>query len=185
MTVLPGSLDYLYYNGILDHIPYEAYETGVGFNSGYNQSQMGAGQYINGSQYMNSAMQGNMYSTYNSSSDSFVRKNNTDYKQGENYSFAKKAFGYNDGVGKDADYELKAFGQEGKSFRESLVESAKSTVSGFSNAPTFVKGLIAGGVMVGTLFCLLKGKKKPPVANTNNTSFWSKLNPKNWFKKKV
>ncbi len=25
MTVLPGSLDYLYYNGILDHIPYEAY----------------------------------------------------------------------------------------------------------------------------------------------------------------
>lgn len=26
MTVLPGSLDYLYYQGILDHIPYEAYE---------------------------------------------------------------------------------------------------------------------------------------------------------------
>lgn len=26
MTVLPGSLDYLYYNGIIDHIPYEAYE---------------------------------------------------------------------------------------------------------------------------------------------------------------
>lgn len=26
MTVLPGSLDYLYYQGILDHIPYEAYD---------------------------------------------------------------------------------------------------------------------------------------------------------------
>ena len=26
MTVLPGSLDYLYYNGILDHIPYEVYD---------------------------------------------------------------------------------------------------------------------------------------------------------------
>ena len=26
MTVLPGSLDHLYYNGILDSIPYEAYE---------------------------------------------------------------------------------------------------------------------------------------------------------------
>ena len=26
MTVMPGSLDYLYYNGVLDHIPYEAYE---------------------------------------------------------------------------------------------------------------------------------------------------------------
>ena len=26
MAVLPGSLDYLYYNGIIDHIPYEAYD---------------------------------------------------------------------------------------------------------------------------------------------------------------
>lgn len=26
MAVLPGSLDYLYYNGILDHIPYEVYD---------------------------------------------------------------------------------------------------------------------------------------------------------------
>lgn len=26
MAVLSGSLDYLYYNGILDHIPYEAYD---------------------------------------------------------------------------------------------------------------------------------------------------------------
>ena len=26
MAVLPGSLDHLYYNGIIDHIPYEAYE---------------------------------------------------------------------------------------------------------------------------------------------------------------
>ena len=50
--VLPGSLDYLYYNGILDHIPYEAYEmtpmtpsgmaqmsgmgTGYGMNTGHN-----------------------------------------------------------------------------------------------------------------------------------------------------
>ena len=26
MAVLPGSLDHLYYSGIIDHIPYEAYE---------------------------------------------------------------------------------------------------------------------------------------------------------------
>ena len=26
MAILPGSLDYLYYNGIIDHIPCEAYE---------------------------------------------------------------------------------------------------------------------------------------------------------------
>ncbi|MCM1003772.1 MAG: hypothetical protein NC408_05450 [Candidatus Gastranaerophilales bacterium] len=169
MTVLPGSLDYLYYNGILDHIPYEAYETTP----------------LNGTQYINQAKQGMLYDTY-TSPDTFVRRNNTDYKQGENYSFAKSAFGYNDGVGTNADFEINAVGQEGKSFRQSLVDSAKSTASGFNNAPTFVKGLIAGGVMVGTLVCLLRGKKKPPVAEESiNKSFFKKLNLKNWFKKKA
>ncbi len=143
MTVMPGSLDYLYYNGILDHIPYEAYGSAP----------------VNGSQYLNQAKQGLLYDTY-TSPDTFVKRNNTDNKQSQKYSFAKSAFGINDGVGKNADFEVNAVGQEGKSFRESLVESAKSTASGFNNAPTFVKGLIAGGIMVGTLFCLLKGKKK-------------------------
>ena len=168
MSVMPGSLDYLYYNGILDHIPYEAYESTP----------------MNGSQYLNQAKQGLLYDTY-TSPDTFVKRNNTDYKQSENYSFSKSAFGLNNGVGKDSDFEVNAVGQEGKSFRESLVESAKTTASGFNNAPTFVKGLIAGGIMVGTLFCLLRGKKKPPVEEVSKPSFWSKLNPKNWFKKKA
>ena len=169
MTVLPGSLDYLYYNGILNHIPYEAYETA---NAGYNQ--------INAENYLNSASQGNLYNTY-TASDVFVNRNNTDYKQGENYSFSKSAFGYKDGIGKDSDFEINAIGQEGKTFRETLLESAKSTASGFSNMPTYIKGLIAGGIMTGTLYCLLKGKK--PSLQTENTSFLAKLNPLKLFKK--
>ena len=39
MTILPGSLDYLYYNGILDHIPYEAYEYPSVGQSGNNVRQ--------------------------------------------------------------------------------------------------------------------------------------------------
>ena len=39
MTVLPGSLDYLYYNGILDHIPYEAYE-GAPLPQNFNSPQL-------------------------------------------------------------------------------------------------------------------------------------------------
>jgi len=42
MTIQPGSLDYLYYNGIIDHIPYEAYASPIGqpyyapaYNSNY------------------------------------------------------------------------------------------------------------------------------------------------------
>lgn len=170
MAVLPGSLDYLYYNGILDHIPYEAYEMGPVGNSG-----MGAGMSMNGSQYLNQAMQGSMYNTY-TSPDTFVKRDNSNYAQGENYSFVKSALGINNGIGKDADFEVNAFGQEGKSFRESLVDGAKSTASGFSNTSTFVKGLIAGGVMIGTLFCLLKGKKKPSAQQAPTQSFWSKIN---------
>lgn len=168
MTVLPGSLDYLYYNGTLDHIPYEAYQTTTP---------------MNGSQYLNQAQQGLLYNTY-TSPDTFVRSNLPNNNANEKHSFAEKAFGYNDGYGKNYDFEEKAFGPEGKSFREGIIESAKSTADGYSSAPTFVKGLIAGGIMVGTLCLLLRGKKKPPVNTQQSNSFWSKLNPKNWFKKK-
>lgn len=167
MTVLPGQLDYLYYNGILDHIPYEAYDTTP----------------LNGSQYLNQAKQGLMYNTY-TAPDTFVKRNNN-YKQSNDYSFAKSAFGYNNGIGNDANFEINAVGQEGKSFRESIVNGARNTAATVSNAPTFVKGLISGGIMVGTLLLLLRGKKKPPVEVAQNKHFnWSKLNPKNWFKKK-
>ena len=44
MAILPGSLYYLYYNGIIDHIPYEAYEMTPMTPSGYAQmSGMGTG----------------------------------------------------------------------------------------------------------------------------------------------
>ncbi len=168
MTVLPGSLDYLYYNGILDHIPYEAYQTTTP---------------MNGSQYLNQAQQGLLYNTY-TSPDTFVRNNLPNNNQNEKRSFAEKAYGYNNGYGREYDFEEKAFGPEGKSFREGLVETAKSTESKFANAPTFIKGLTAGGIMVGTLCLLLRGKKKPPVNTQPKTSFLSKFNPFNWFKKK-
>lgn len=177
MTVLPGSLDYLYYNGILDHIPYEAYEMGPATASGMGYNQM------NGSQYLNQAMQGSMYNTY-TNPDTFVRRNSNEYRQGEDYSLAQQTFGINDGIGKDSDLEVKAFGDEGKSFRETIVNGAKSTGSSFLNAPNFIKGLVSGALIIGTLFCLLKGKKKAPIESIpEKTSFWSKMNPKNWFKK--
>ena len=87
MAILPGSLDYLYYNGILDHIPYEAYEQlpvnnnqvanpyanlGMHANTGNMVQGYGAqGTYggVNGSQYMDMAMSGNAYGAYNSSAD--------------------------------------------------------------------------------------------------------------------
>ena len=65
--VMPGSLDYLYHYGILDHIPYEAYEMTPMANNAYTP--------MNGSEYLKSAMQGHLYDTY-THNDNFVKRNN-------------------------------------------------------------------------------------------------------------
>lgn len=187
MTVLPGSLDYLYYNGILDHIPYEAYE----------MAPVQQPSPMNGTQYLDMAAQGNLYNTY-TNPDTFVRRNNYDVQTGQNYSISQHTLGINNGIGQDstvmqnafgieeagrnANYEVMANGEDGKSFRESLVNAAKSTANNYSNAPTYIKGIISGGIIIGTLFCLLKGKKKPAV-DAESSGVYSKLNPLNWFKK--
>ena len=48
----------------------------------------------------------------------------------------------------------------------------------YSSTPNIVKGMIAAGLILLTTIGMFKfGGKK------NGTSFWSKLNPVNWFKK--
>ena len=49
--------------------------------------------------------------------------------------------------------------------------------------PKVVLGLFAGAIGIGSLILAFK-KGKKPATTTHSTSFWSKLNPKNWFKKK-
>ena len=168
MAVLPGSLDYLYYNGILDHIPYEAYQmgpitpsgmmqmSGMGTGYGFNpmMSGFGAMPQMNGTQYLKNARQGLLYDTYNYP-DTFVKRN-TKYKDGEGYSIVKKAFQDGEGYSKDVDFDNMSNGNEGKSFRASILEAASKTKETVSNSPGWVKGLLAGGIMITTLCCLLK-----------------------------
>ena len=93
MTVFPGSLDYLYYNGVLDHIPYEAYEmlpvqpnrmqSGLPQLGNIKQSilgnqgmdNFGISNNVNNSNYLGTAMKGQMYGYYGNSNDSFVGSN--------------------------------------------------------------------------------------------------------------
>lgn len=194
MTVLPGSLDYLYYNGTLDHIPYEAYEmgpvtpsgmaqmsgmgTGIGMaygmnpmggynmNSGYQMNGYGMNGYVSpyqmsGSQYLQAAQQGSLYNNY-TTQDNFVNRYNSGISQGQNLS-----------------KENYRFGENGKNFRESILEAASATKDTVSSSPNWIKGILAGGIMLTTLCMLFKGKKKP-VPQTYSTGFLSKLNPKNW-----
>ena len=51
-----------------------------------------------------------------------------------------------------------------------------------NNTPKIILGVVAGAIGLVGLAALFKRGKKP--ANTgNHSSFWSKLNPVNWFKK--
>ena len=169
MTALPGSLDHLYYNGILDHIPYEAYEMAPMTPSGMLQaSGMGTGMglaypQMNGSQYLQAAQQGYLYDTY-TYPDTFVRRASSDIKNEQDFSMDRAMYG-----------------EEGKNFRQVITEAAAKTKETVANSPNWAKGVLAGGIMLTTLFCLLRGKKPPKSAST--TSFWAKLNPINWFKK--
>lgn len=196
MAVLPGSLDYLYYNGILDHIPYEAYEmtpmtpSGMaqmsGMGTGYGMGPMTNGYgsasrtQMNGTQYLKAAQGGLLYDTY-TYPDTFVRRNNSNVETSSGYSIKQKAFSDGEGYGRDVDYELMANGQEGKNFRQSIMDAASKTKETVSNSPSWVKGILAGGIMITTLAMLLKGKKTPQTAH--QSSFWTKLNPISWFKK--
>ena len=108
MTVLPGSLDYLYYNGIIDHIPYEAYDMGYCAVPVNNIS--------------------NPYNEYYN--DTFVKSEQQPKK-------------------------------EEKSFRESLTAGFEKSKNTVNSTPTVIKGLLGGAVMLGTLFLLIRGKKRP------------------------
>lgn len=161
MTVLPGALDYLYYNGILDHIPYEAYEMTPPANNAMNATQ-----------YMNMAQAGNLYNNY--ANDMFVAGNNA------NYSVNDHAYGNGMGYGKE-NYNIMTNGEEGKSFRQAITDEAENATNKVSNKSTLMKGLLALGAIGATTFCLIKGFRKPSASG--KPSFWSKLNPFNWFKK--
>lgn len=198
MAVLPGSLDYLYYNNIIDHIPYEAYEvlpmtqSGMmqmsGMGSGYGMNPMTNGSMMNGcgstamaqmngTQYLQTAQRGLLYDTY-TYPDTFVRRDNSEAKPGSRYSIKQKAFSDGEGYGRDVDYEVMANGQDGKSFRLAIMDAAAKTKETVTNSPNWVKGILAGGIILTTACSLLRGKKP-----ANQTGFWSKLNPANWFKK--
>ena len=277
MTVMPGSLDYLYYNGVLDHIPYEAYEmtpmtqsamaqyygmgstpqpgsikqsvlgnNGMGQAIGNGAAGVGFGQSsgMNGSQYLDSAMNGGIYGAYGNSYDSFTRSGSgTNHSvidrmspetygysadrgisypysqygvnygssaqsnngatsagmsvQGAGYGFGGNSTNYANpsaaingyaGVGKNFSDVSGDYG--GSDFKSSIMASAKEAKKGeVFSSPSLWKGLLAAAIIIATPILIIKGRKKPSASATAATttaatsSFWSKLNPKNWFKK--
>ena len=197
--IIPGSLDYLYYNGILDHIPYEAYEYGY-----IGQGQNGINPYsglkqtfMNGTQYINAAKRGLGYNA-NMQNDSFVRsksmRNGNQYYMpgstgiygnvGLGSGYRADVYGVGTGIGSESDLACVACGPEEQNLRQQIVSAVSSAKQSALNAPSLVKGLLAAALLIATPILIVKAHKKPTAA-VSNTSCWatSKWNPKNWFKK--
>ena len=105
-----------------------------------------------GNTYLDNAQQGELYKTY--TQDMFVPFSQNSYANG--------------GLKTPED-----------NFRQSILDSAVKAKDSIMNAPTLVKGLLAGGVMITTLALLFKGRK----SSSTLTSEGSKWNPLNWFRK--
>jgi len=228
MTILPGSLDYLYYNDILEHIPYEAYEMGMVSPANSTQNRMNneiesirniKRQEFNGNQaisnpnnmqninnsYNNTIQKGQMHDYYTSSN---MGSQSETRMSGQNNGRGLKILSGNKGNGAYNKYDRRLQQNDGDSFKSSIDAESKGAKEGVMNSHPFLKGLAAVTIIIATPILLIRRLAKPhhpkgpsvgnsrgwfrkksssvPSEVENNAStkrsFWSKLNPKNWFK---
>ena len=86
------------------------------------------------------------------------------------------SFGFNGTIGSQSNAGIaNSFGMQ-----SSISNGVNKTMSIIDRTPKFLLGLAAGAIGITAIVKGLKRGKKPP----KSTSFWSKLNPLNWFKKK-
>ena len=171
MTIDPFTLNNLYGQGIIDYVPYDL---GITPSASYGMQNP----------YLQSAMQGQLYRTQGTVNDSFVKSAGMngfgEQNIGHTASGGLNGFG-EQGIGGESNAGVNGFGGGLGNLSADFSNGLEKTVSFFDRIPTFVKGLISGVIVVGTIAYCLKGKKKPPEPKT---SFWTKMNPVNWFKHK-
>ena len=172
MSVSPYTLNNLYNQGIIDYAPYDL--AGGMYVSSLNAMQ---------NPYMNMAMSGAMYQNYGMYGDSFTPMGYSNIGQFSNAGM--NAYG-TQGIGTYSQAGMNAFGVSGigthsnagmNAYGGGVKEFGMKTWNFFQSIPTTIKGLLAGGLIVGTAVHCLKKGKKPPVQQ--NKSFIDKF--KNFF----
>ena len=160
MAILPGSLDYLYYNGIVDYIPYEAYSISPMTPSGYAQMSGAAYNPYAGLDYLKTAQQGLLYDTY-THPDVFVKRNNHPTRPMDK-KFSQRIYN-NEGYGRDMDMEVMINGEEGKQIRKSITDKFQDIKDKLVNCPEWAKGVLGIGIIALTGYGIFKGIRKPTV----------------------
>lgn len=182
MSVNPYTLNNLYSQGILDYAPLE-------LCNGTNVSAMNGLQ----NPYLNSAMQGSLYQNHGQYGDS-VELGLGAQNIGSQSNAGANAYGL-EGIGAQSAAGTNAFGLEGigtnpqsagqawggfNDVQNGVSNGVNKTISFYEKTPNFIKGILAGGLIIGSCALALKRGKKPPVEN--RPGFFARLNP---FKKKT
>jgi hypothetical protein len=144
----------------------------------------------------------NDYQSVSSSANSYVGLNHSNgynngmYQTGVQTNFSNPFYGYNGSINRTGIENAGNIGERpvdsnkidaynDLSNLSNNINSGVNKISNtISNTPKLILGVIAGTIGLIGIASLFKRGKKPPKTSTNNTSFWSKLNPVNWFKKK-
>ena len=183
MSVNPYTLNNLYNQGILDYVPTDIYDTGYNFNrQNMFQNNFGSmGDTFSSSNYgVNSNTMYANNGTY--TSNGLYANNGTDADKSAKNGILNSMTGI---FRKNRNENYGSGSNEGNSYGNIQTENFKAkfgeTAKQVNSAPVFVKGLVSGAVILGTLILCFKGKKKPPQVNTGG-SFFSHL--KFWGKNK-
>lgn len=190
MAINPYTLNNLYQHGIIDYVdPELCGMQGIvpmnGMMNPYNN-------------YMNSAMQGDLYRNHGMARDSFNFTGSIPYDStavgSKSNSFTNMLFGdksvgtnYQGDILGTGDPSVGAYYQGGfesahggfSDVRNNINGGVSKAASVYNNTPAWLKGILAIGVGILGIKMLFRGKGKKAVSKN---SFWSKLNPKNWGK---
>ena len=209
MSINANTLNNLYSQGILDYVPYEICNSGANVSAMNGMSNPYLNSAMQGMQFQNYGNTPDCFSRCDNNNPSLQNNYLTNQTPiGLNSLAGANKFGLVDigqargagntpqigvlshagtnafgleGIGAKAPSHLNAFGGF-EDASNSLQNGITTTSSFLDRIPTPIKGIAAAGIMLMSLSAVLKGKKKPVKPKT---SFFSNLNPINWFKKTI
>ena len=173
MAVSPYTMNNLYAQGILDYTPYDIY--GMPNVSSYANFGLNP--------YMQQAAQGALYQNYGMMPDTFQRNTGMNgfgiQGIGAQFNAGMNGFGMQ-GIGEYSQAGINGFGGGFGQLGNDVSQGIGHTVGFFEKIPAPIKGILALGIVGGTLaLCFRKGKKP-----ASTEGFWSKMKDKIMFWKK-
>lgn len=204
MAVNPYTLNGLYQKGIIDYVDPELT---VGMAASPMQGMVNPYANIKANEYLNSAMQGQMYHNHGSAQDSFVSNHGQNIYNsgaiGSNSTVGSSMFGAQ-GIGTNSSAGVaSSFGDPtvGKYYsggfeqsmggltdvKNGIYSTSAKAQNLYNSTPDWLKGIIAVGIgafAIKKCFSGMFSKSASKAANNTAQKTGSKWNPLNWFKSK-